>query len=299
MHERAKVTCLVVAEDGAWSRAVPDLGGLMWESAIASGLSFESATRKPSLRRHSESITEPQALRMFGSGLSMSAFFVDEHGLRHTVRYHGPFFEGHVWNLQWQWGLAFTDERGRAAAQRFAEVVRRIDALSGWCRVSDDEHVFERLGYVLDKSLDYTRTATGYGWLTVLRRSHLELLGEAAVGRLGTPPLAMTKAGDSYVIECSGGPTPSIDAFDLIDDVIEPIRLERRGTSRGGTSEFAMTSLSRLDRALAFSHRAPPMPERHPDPYPGTTTAIQQRNRRWPGPTHRPPLSWYGDEPTA
>lgn len=178
----------------------------------------------------------------------------------------------------------------------FYTALRAIGDVRGFVTVSDRLDPFEGLGYKLNL-WDYGVRIPGYGWITAVG-SRSAVASQRDVHDLEEEGLVWRELSDAtLVIELPGGPVCEPVWYDRIDQLVAPIRVERRGSSRGSHTEITTRTLSAADAALCYPG---PMqthhPARHPDPRPFTEASRRRRNEEWPDKHHRPPPAWYRED---
>ncbi|MCP3973779.1 MAG: hypothetical protein GY720_04730 [bacterium] len=198
-----------------------------------------------------------------------------------------------VWRrLEWAWPESAFHLADQLKGDLYAALVP-LGPVWGFVTVSDRIDPFEGLGYSMN-DLDWMRSVSGYGWLTFIDHASAGELDDAVLESCVDDGLRVTELGASVAFELPDGPVSSPEWYDRVDELIAPVRVERRGRSRGHHTEATMRTLSALDSALCYT--GDPLRKaatRHPDPLPFTDESRAERDEQWPDKHHRPPLSWY------
>ena len=162
----------------------------------------------------------------------------------------------------------------------------------GFVTVGDHINPFRSLGYPM-MDLDRGSTLPGYGWLTFIDREHASLIDDALLSACVADGLRVSKLGATHAFELPDGPVSDQHWYDRLDELLSPVRVERRGMSQGGHTDDTRRTLSSLDAALCIDGNAMVRaPARHPD----WLSRDEDRDEMWPDEHHRPPLSWYGTD---
>lgn len=208
------------------------------------------------------------------------------------------FTMGPVWRyVGWRWPTTAT-EMAEELKRGLYTALLSVGPVWGFVTVSDRIDPFKGLGYSLG-DFDWGRAVSGYGWITLIDQQHAHRLDGTLLERCVEDGLRVTSLGATLAIELPDRPVAKPEWYDRVDELIAPVRVERRGHSRGHHTEATMRTLSALDAALCYTGDPHfKAPERHPDPVPFTSKAQAARDERWPDKDHRPALSWYetGDQ---
>lgn len=211
-----------------------------------------------------------------------------EEGFRVTVTTAGGCqiatspVDGGVVRTRLTWPIDFTPEP-RAVLDGVTSTLKGSRVASGVVARSDRPAPFRALGY--NVHAEDVPLIPGYGWLIVIDQS---LVSELAIG----PEIAWvqrTCAGPHSVLLAADAPDPDQRTLDGLDALVESVRVERRGSSKGGQGEEFASNLSRADQALAYPGPLEERPSGHPDPFPFTTEARKMRDRDYPDRHHRIP----------
>lgn len=168
------------------------------------------------------------------------------------------------------------------------DLVEVCGVSQGWIAVTDDEHLFDLLGY---EQLDDPECMGGYGWFTLFNAGMAAELDQARLAEFDPKVLYGPDGSEVTLIQARSGPHMDIDEIDRLDALIAGVRAPRTGLSKGGFRD-SWLALSRLDRALMIPaelelmYRDPP-PWQHPD----YLADEDETARLHP----RPPLDWWDD----
>ena len=168
-----------------------------------------------------------------------------------------------VWRrLQWAWPESAFPLADQLKSDLYTALAP-LGPVWGFVTVSDRIDPFEGLGYRMN-DLDWVRSVSGYGWLTFIDQASAGELDDAMLESCVDDGLRATELGDTIAFELPDGPVSGPEWYDRIDELIAPVRVERRGSSRGHHTESTMRTLSALDAALCYTGD----PCQGPDPAP-------------------------------